>query len=114
MMKQMGKDVTLEDMIQASKVCHSSGLSFCHSLLIGGPGETMQTVQRTFDAILDMSPTAVVCMVGIRIFPGTRLYEIARKEGSIQAGQNLLEPCFYLSPGSQGTLVGIYENGAAL
>ena len=114
----------------------------------------MQTVRRTFDAILAMSPTAVVCMVGIRVFPGTRLFEMAKKEGSIQPGQNLLEPCFYLSPaikdrilpfvetfskehptwifpgmeininrtlaeensspGGQGALVGIYENGAAL
>lgn len=40
---------------RASKVCHRSGLSFCHSLLIGGAGETMETVQRTFDAILAMS-----------------------------------------------------------
>ena len=70
MLKQMGKAFTLEEMNRASEICHSSGLSFCHSLLIGGPGETMQTVQRTFDAILAMSPTAVVCMVGIRIFPG--------------------------------------------
>jgi radical SAM superfamily enzyme YgiQ (UPF0313 family) len=98
MLKQMGKAFTLEEMNRASMVCHRSGLSFCHSLLIGGPGETMETVQRTFDAILAMSPTAVVCMVGIRVFPGTRLFEIARKEGSIQTDQNLLEPCFYLSP----------------
>ena len=98
MLEQMGKAFTLEEMNHASEVCHKSGLSFCHSLLIGGPGETMQTVQRTFDAILAMSPTAVVCMVGIRIFPGTRLFEMARDEGSIRTGQDLLKPCFYLSP----------------
>ena len=105
MLKQMGKAFTLEEIHRASEICHSLGLSFCHSLLIGGPGETMQTVQRTFDAILAMSPTAVVCMVGIRIFPGTRLFEIARKEGSIQKGQNLLEPSFYLSPAIEDTIL---------
>ncbi len=109
MLKQMGKAFTLEEMIRASELCHSSGLSFCHSLLIGGPGETMQTVRRTFDAILAMSPTAVVCMVGIRVFPGTRLFEIAKKEGSIQPGQNLLEPSFYLSPEIKDTILSFVE-----
>ena len=112
MLKQMGKAFTLEEMNRASKICHSSGLSFCHSLLIGGPGETVETVQRTFDAILAMSPTAVVCMVGIRIFPGTRLFEMAGKEGSIQAGQNLLEPCFYLSPAIKDTVLSFVETFA--
>jgi len=109
MLKQMGKAFTLEEMVRASEVCHRSGLSFCHSLLIGGPGETMETVQRTFDAILAMSPTAVVCMVGIRIFPGTRLFEIAMEEGCIQAGQNLLEPCFYLSPAIKDMILPFVE-----
>ncbi len=109
MLKQMGKSFTLEEMNRASEICRSSGLSFCHSLLIGGPGETVETVQRTFDAILSMSPTAVVCMVGIRIFPGTRLFEMAGKEGSIQADQNLLEPCFYLSPAIKDTVLPFVE-----
>jgi radical SAM superfamily enzyme YgiQ (UPF0313 family) len=109
MLKQMGKAFTLEEMHRASEICHGLELSFCHSLLIGGPGETMQTVQRTFDAILGMSPTAVVCMVGIRIFPGTRLFEIARKEGSIQKDQNLLEPSFYLSPAIKDTILPFVE-----
>jgi len=109
MLKQMGKAFTLKEMHRASEICHRSGLSFCHSLLIGGPGETMETVQRTFDAILAMSPTAVVCMVGIRIFPGTRLFEIARKEGRIEKGQNLLEPSFYLSPAIKNTILPFVE-----
>jgi radical SAM superfamily enzyme YgiQ (UPF0313 family) len=109
MLKQMGKAFTLAEMNRASEICRSSGLSFCHSLLIGGPGETMQTVQRTFDAILAMTPTAVVCMVGIRIFPGTRLFEIAGKEGRLQVGQDLLEPCFYLSPEIKDTILPFVE-----
>jgi radical SAM superfamily enzyme YgiQ (UPF0313 family) len=112
MLKQMGKTFTLQEMNRASEICHSSGLPFCHSLLIGGPGETMQTVQRSFDAILAMSPTAVVCMVGIRIFPGTRLFEMAGKEGSIQADQNLLEACFYLSPAIKDPILPFVESFA--
>jgi len=105
MLKRMGKAFTLEEMIRASETCRGSDLSFCHSLLIGGPGETMETVQRTFDAILAMAPTAVICMVGIRVFPGTRLFEIARKEGGLPSHQDLLKPFFYLSPAIRDTIL---------
>ena len=98
MLENMGKAFTLEEMRRASEICHQFDLSFCHSLLLGGPGESMQTVQQTMDAIIDMSPTAVVCMVGIRVFPGTQLFDIAVKEGVLQADEDLLEPFFYLSP----------------
>ena len=109
MLKQMGKAFTLEEMKRASEICRRSGLSFCHSLLIGGPGETMETVRRTFDAVLAMSPTAVVCMVGIRIFPGTRLFETAGKDGMLPGKRNLLEPCFYLSPAIEDTILPFVE-----
>jgi radical SAM superfamily enzyme YgiQ (UPF0313 family) len=105
MLKNMGKAFSLEEIKRASRICHQSDLSFCHSLLIGGPGETMRTVQQTFDAILDMAPTAVVCMVGIRVFPGTRLSDIARKEGILREDQDLLKPFFYLSPAIQDTIL---------
>ena len=98
MLEKMGKAFTLEEMMRASEICHRFDLSFCHSLLLGGPGETMQTVKQTLDAIVAMSPTAVVCMVGIRVFPGTRLCEIAIKEGLLKPDADLLEPFFYLSP----------------
>jgi len=98
MLNRMGKAFTLEEMIRASEICHQFDLSFCHSLLIGGPGESMQTVQQTLEAIVAMAPTAVVCMVGIRIFPGTRLYQIALEEGILRPDEDLLAPFFYLSP----------------
>jgi radical SAM superfamily enzyme YgiQ (UPF0313 family) len=98
MLANMGKDFTVDDMIRASEICTQAGLSFCHSLLIGGPGETMESVKRSFHRVVGMSPTAVICMVGIRIFPKTRLFQIAEKEEKIVHNQNLLEPAFYISP----------------
>ena len=109
MLKNMGKAFTLKEMMRASEICHQFDLSFCHSLLIGGPGETMQTVQQTLDAIVDMSPTAVVCMVGIRVFPGTRLFEIAVKEGVLKPDEDLLEPCFYLTPAIADKIIPFLE-----
>ena len=79
-------------------LCRQTGLPFCHSLLLGGPGETMDTVRTTLDTINKTSPTAVICMIGIRIFPHTRLSGIAREEGLIGPDEDFLKPHFYLSP----------------
>ena len=85
-------------------------MPFCHSLLVGGPGETMETVQQTLDTILEMTPTAVICMVGIRVFPGTRLYHLAIEDGMIRPDQNLLEASFYLSPAIQNEILPFLEH----
>lgn len=98
MLTTMGKDFTVNDLKSASLICRQSGISFCHSLLLGGPLETMETVHQTFDTILAMYPTAVICMVGIRIFPNTGLSLIAMEEGIIGSKEDFLKPVFYLSP----------------
>jgi radical SAM superfamily enzyme YgiQ (UPF0313 family) len=97
MLTNMGKNFTVNDLNSASSICRQAGISFCHSLLLGGPGETMETVHQTFDTILDMSPTAVICMVGIRIFPNTRISLLAMEEGIIGPEEDFLKPVFYLS-----------------
>lgn len=97
MLVNMGKNFTVHDLENASSICRKSGISFCHSLLLGGPGETMETVQETLDAILGMSPTAAICMIGIRVFPKTKLSMIAREEGVIAAEEDFLKPVFYIS-----------------
>jgi len=98
MLTNMGKNFTVADLENASAICRQSGISFCHSLLLGGPGETMQTVKQTLEAVIKMSPTAAICMIGIRVFPQTKLALIAKEEGMITPGEDYLKPVFYLSP----------------
>ncbi len=43
----------------------------------------------------ELAPTAVVAMVGLRIYPGTALAELACKAGVIGEREPLLEPRFY-------------------
>jgi len=45
-----------------------------------------------------LAPTAVIAMLGVRIYPHTLLQEIAVQEGLLQQGDDLLEPRFYISP----------------
>jgi len=97
MLVSLGKNFSVTDLRNASTICRQAGMSFCHSLLLGGPGETMETVHQTFDAVLGMSPTATICMIGIRVVPKTRLSVIAVEEKMIGSKHDFLKPIFYIS-----------------
>ncbi len=97
MLRRLGKSFDVRQIENAGRFCRQAGMPFCHALLLGGPGETMQTVRETLETIDRQNPTAVICMAGIRIFPDTRLAAVARAEGRIGDGQRFLEPVFYLS-----------------
>ena len=97
MLEAMGKDFNIADIQRASAICRRAGMPFCHSLLLGGPGETMQTVQKTLETIEKTQPTAAICMVGIRVFPNTALAETARSQGVVSAQTDFLRPVFYIS-----------------
>ena len=45
-----------------------------------------------------LAPTAVIAMLGIRIYPQTALQEIAVQEGVIAREDDLSLPRFYISP----------------
>ena len=67
--------------------------------LVGGPGETRQTLEETLDfaAWRLRRGDAVYLTVGLRIYPGTTLHRIAIDEGIVPAGSTLLDPAFYFS-----------------
>jgi len=112
MLANMGKNFTVEHIMQASDICRKEDMPFCHSLLLGGPGETMVTVNKTLNTILRTTPTAVICMIGIRVFPHTRLSEIAEREGFVGPNDNYLEPVFYLSTAIENEILPFIENFA--
>jgi radical SAM superfamily enzyme YgiQ (UPF0313 family) len=93
----LGKNFSSLQIREAARICRERDMPFCFSLLLGGPGETRDTLEETLARVEELQPTAVIAMTGIRIFPRTRLAEIAREEGLLPAGWNPLEPVFYLS-----------------
>ena len=90
-----GKSFTLADLRASTAAAKAAGLDVCHSLLFGGPGETPATVAETVRVTDEVAPTAVVAMVGLRIYPGSPLARLAREAGLIGERQPLLEPRFY-------------------
>jgi anaerobic magnesium-protoporphyrin IX monomethyl ester cyclase len=71
--------------------------------LVGGPGETIETVEETlaFAAWRLRRGDSVYLTVGLRIYPGTTLHRIAIAEGVVPAGSTLLDPTFYFSSAIQ-------------
>ncbi|HAA04070.1 MAG TPA: hypothetical protein DCE18_11915 [Syntrophobacteraceae bacterium] len=96
-LRRLGKSFSVAEIRRASELCHRVGLSFCHSLVFGGPGEDRNTIRATLDLMEEVSPTAIIAMVGIRLFPGTRLAEIAAPNDRISSDEAMLEPTFYLA-----------------
>ncbi|HMG00687.1 MAG TPA: radical SAM protein, partial [Gemmatimonadaceae bacterium] len=75
------------------------GIKTLWIFLIGGPGETRQTLEETLSFAkwrLERGD-AVYLTVGIRIYPGTTLHRISIAEGVVPSDSTLLDPAFYFS-----------------
>jgi radical SAM superfamily enzyme YgiQ (UPF0313 family) len=98
MLRSLGKPFGLEDIRSASRACCEAGLPAAHYLILGGPGETAETMAETLAFFDDLTPRAVLAFLGIRIYPNTPLHGCAISDGVIAEQDDLLLPRFYLSP----------------
>jgi len=98
MLQNYKKSFTQEDIIRSSKLCSTLQIHHCHYLLFGGPGEDEETIEESFQLMDQLDPTAVIAMLGIRIYPGTELEKISVSQGVIRPDSNLIYPYFYISP----------------
>jgi radical SAM superfamily enzyme YgiQ (UPF0313 family) len=93
------KDFTFEDILRASEAARQANVDFCHFLISGGPGETRETLRTGFRNSQRLDAGAIMALVGMRIYPGTALFERAVTEGRIRRDSELLAPTYYLAPG---------------
>ena len=80
----LGKSFTPDEIRAASAACREAGLKTCHSLILGGPGETWETLAETVRVIEECRPTAVVAMLGVRLYRDTDLARRAEAEGMLK------------------------------
>jgi radical SAM superfamily enzyme YgiQ (UPF0313 family) len=75
------------------------GIKTLWIFLVGGPGETEETVEETlaFAKWRLERGDAVYTTVGLRIYPGTTLHRIAIAEEIVPRDSTLLDPTFYFS-----------------
>jgi radical SAM superfamily enzyme YgiQ (UPF0313 family) len=95
MLKTYGKPFDRNQVFQSHQAAGDAGLHVAHYLLLGGPGETAETLDSTLKHAEELKKTVLFFFCGIRIYPHTRLYERALADGQIDADQDLLAPVFY-------------------
>ncbi|MEW6554453.1 MAG: radical SAM protein [Actinomycetota bacterium] len=92
--KGFSRDQVIESITGAKKL----GFRINCFLLLGGPGESEDTVKESVELMEELDPDMLGVTAGIRIYPDCELHCIALREGVVEPGQNLLFPAFYLSP----------------
>jgi radical SAM superfamily enzyme YgiQ (UPF0313 family) len=95
-MKKGFRTSALEESVEA---LHDHGIAIGLYALLGGPGETRATADRSLEFLrrFDETVDAVIFTFGMRIYPGTEIEQIARAENHIIEDDPLIEPRFYLS-----------------
>ncbi len=98
-LKHYGKHFTMEEVLEVSDLCNKVGIYYSHFLILGGYGETEDSVNEGFENSKKFENTVFFPYIGMRIYPGTRLFDLASEEGVITPGDDLLEPAYYLAKG---------------
>jgi radical SAM superfamily enzyme YgiQ (UPF0313 family) len=104
MLDALNKHFSLDDVRRTSRLLAEHGIGRMGFLLLGGPGETRETVLHSLAFADSLDLEAMKLTVGLRIYPYTELARIAVHEGVIDAHDDLLEPRFYIVPGLEAWL----------
>lgn len=100
---RLGRVHSSNDVRQLVRLLRAEGLNYMFDLLIGGPGETAETVQITIDKARDFDVPLVGIAAGVRVYSHTPLGK-AVADGTIKEGlhpdigEDPEQPLFYLSP----------------
>ena len=95
MLNSYRKPFSAKDVFIAHRQARSAGLHVAHYFLLGGPGESQGTVADSLDGIERLEMSAFFFFLGVRIYPGTELFEKAVAEKKIDEETDLLRPVFY-------------------
>jgi radical SAM superfamily enzyme YgiQ (UPF0313 family) len=97
MLRSYRKPFQAGDVHVAHRQARAAGLHVAHYFLLGGPGESAATAAECLDGIEQLDRAVFFFFIGIRIYPGTTLYDMALAEGKIDRRTDLLQPLFYES-----------------
>ena len=107
MLKTYQQQHNKDDLASAVRLCRLNNIAVMIDLLLGGPGETPQTVQETIDFIKKINPDCAGAALGIRIYPNTTMGKIVAQELKVGTDFNIhrkytgpidfFKPTFYIS-----------------
>jgi len=96
---RLNKRFEAEEVRAVSSMFADAGIQRRGFLLLGGPGETRESVEESLRFADSLNLDALKVTVGLRIYPETPLAATALAEGVIRPDDDLLWPRFYLAPG---------------
>jgi radical SAM superfamily enzyme YgiQ (UPF0313 family) len=99
MLRSLNKRYCAEDVGAVSELLGNAGIGRMGFLLLGGPGETRESVEESLSFADTLGLEALKITCGIRLYPGTPLARTALEEGVIRPGDDLLAPRFYMAEG---------------
>lgn len=97
----LGKCFGREDVLRAAALLKSRGIAIMWCLLVGGPGETEETLRETFDTVNKAAdPWDLVDIgIGLRVYNGSPVAEGMRQEDPSCTADNFLKPIAYRGEG---------------
>lgn len=98
-----GKD----DLARAVRLCRENGMAVMLDLLLGGPGETPETLADSIEFFRSIEPDRIGAGLGVRIYPDTGMAALVALEGPMETNPSirrrytgpidLLQPTFYIN-----------------
>ncbi len=98
-LKSYGKEFNFNDILNYTQMCRELKIYNAHFLILGGYGETEETLFETFERSKLLPWTVFFPFIGMRIYPHTPLYKIALDESVIRPDDDLMESKYYLADG---------------
>jgi radical SAM superfamily enzyme YgiQ (UPF0313 family) len=98
MLPQLNKRFTCADVRTIAASFAAVDIKRDGFLMLGGPGETRETVEESLDFADSLHLDTLKITVGLRIYPQTPLASTAVADGLIRPDDNLLLPRFYITP----------------
>lgn len=101
-LSRLHRAYSARDVLQTVDVLKREGLNYMFDLLVGGPGESPESIRRTIEQVRQTEIPLVGIAAGVRVYPDT-LLERSMAEGSIAGrllkddGQAHGQPVYYLS-----------------
>jgi radical SAM superfamily enzyme YgiQ (UPF0313 family) len=95
-LRTMNKKFNLDSIRYTAEMLRTVGIKQLGFLMLGGPGETKESVEQSLIFADSLNLDAMKVTIGIRIYPNTTLSKTAVTESLISPEDNLLFPRFYI------------------
>ena len=94
----LNKGFSFADIRLTHEACLNLKLPAAHYIIFGGPGESQETLDEGLNNLDHLAGGVIFAFSGLRILPGTQIYQRAIKEKVISETTSLLQPIYYFSP----------------